>query len=132
MPPKSQKPHPSFAIPKITGFNAQTMEELAESVPLASPLLTVTPATPTCPAPYMTDKAPADIPMDTSVHDALMEDLIYRLINTTMTDDTTSKVIPDIVFQIRCDVEAHKVTKDVTKGYFMIQGKDLSVNLCCR
>ena len=53
-----------------------------------------------------------------------MEDIINRLINTSMTDSTTSKGIPDIVFQIRCDVEAHKVTTDVTKGYFVIQGKD--------
>ena len=119
MPPKTQKPPPSSVIPKISGLTVQTREELAETVTLASPNLTVpnfTPATQIIPAPTMTAKAPAAIPMDTSVHDASMEDLINRFINTTMTDNTTSQGIPDIVFQIRCDGEAHKVTTDVTKG----------------
>ena len=125
MPPKTQKP--CSVIPKIGGLTVQTREELADTVILASPNTMVPnliPATPTTPAPTMTAKAPAAIPMDTLVPDASMEDLINRLINTTMTDNTTSQGIPDIVFQIRCDMEAHKVTADVTKGYSVIQGKD--------
>ena len=104
MPPKTQKPPPSSVIPKISGLTVQTREELAETASMASPNLI--PPTNTTPAPTMTAKAPADIPipMDTSVHDATMEDLINRLINTTMTDNTTSQGIPDIVFQIRCDM----------------------------
>jgi hypothetical protein len=96
MPTKTQKP--CSVIPKIGGLTVQTRGELAEAVTLASPNLI--PTAPTTPAPTMTAKAPADIPMDTSVHDASMEDLINRLINTTMTDNTTSQGIPDIVFQI--------------------------------
>ena len=72
----------------------------------------------------MTTKAPVDTPMDTHEQDGTMEDLINRLINTTMTDRTTSKGIPDIVFQIRCDQEAHKVNETVTMGYCVIQGRD--------
>ena len=124
MGPKSNKTHTIVSGPRLADFTVQSREELAVSGLLNTSAPPVTPATPVPTAPTMTTQAPVDIPMDTTVQDATMEDLINRLINTSMTDSTTSKGIPDIVFQIKCNQEAHKVPEDVTKGYFVIQGRD--------
>ena len=62
--------------------------------------------------------------MDTTVHTLTMEELIKRLIATNMMGNTTSLGIPDLIFQVSCDQEAHKVTSDMTKGFFSIRGKE--------
>ena len=117
--PKSKRDtHPISAGQNLANFTAQDPIVLAYSGPI------VPPASPEPTAPTMATQDPLSVPKDTSVHDGTMEDLINRLINTTMTDRTTSIGIPDLVYQIRCDQEAHKVTEDVTKGYFVIQGRD--------
>jgi hypothetical protein len=72
----------------------------------------------------MSTETTVETAMDTSAHTGTMEDYLNRLINTTMTDRTTSTGIPDLVFHIGCDNENHKVTEDMQKGYFIIQGHD--------
>ena len=72
----------------------------------------------------MSTETSAVTAMDTSAHTGTMEDYLNRLINTTMTDRTISTGIPDLVFHIGCDNENHKVTEDMQKGYFIIQGHD--------
>ena len=61
-----------------------------------------------------------------------MEDLIDRLIATHMTGTTTSQGIPDLIYQVSCDIEAHKVTSDMSKGFFTINGKDFIRNSCAQ
>ena len=71
-----------------------------------------------------TTETPDPLAMDTTVHTTTMEELIERLIASNMLGNTTSLGIPDLVSQVSCDIEAHKVTQEMTKGFFTIQGKE--------
>ena len=94
--PKSKRDtHPISAGQNLANFTAQDPIVLAYSGPI------VPPASPEPTAPTMATQDPLSVPKDTSVHDGTMEDLINRLINTTMTAGTTSSGIPDLVFHIK-------------------------------
>ena len=110
--------HPITSGPDLASFAAQS------PIVLAYQGLIVPPASPEPTAPTMDTQDPLSVPMDTTVHDGSMEDLIDRLISTTMTAGNTSIGNPDLVFHIKCNQEAHKVLDDMQKGYSIIQGKD--------
>ena len=99
LPRSKRDTHPILSGPDLAPFAAQS------PIVLAYQGLIVPPASPEPTAPTMATQDPLSVPKDTSVHDGTMEDLINRLINTSMTDSTTSKGIPDIVFQIKCNQE---------------------------
>ena len=84
---------------------------------------------PTTPAAIMSVPAPVqDTPdplaMDTTVYTITMVEQIERFIATNMMGNTTSLGNPDLIYQVSCSNEAHKVTSDMTKGFFSISGKE--------
>ena len=73
---------------------------------------------------------PDQLAMDPTDHTITMEDLIDRLNVPHMTGTTTSQGIPDLIYQVSCDIEAQKVTSDMSKGFFSINGKDFIRKSC--
>ena len=41
-----------------------------------------------------------------------------------MLGNTTSSGIPDLIFQVQCNQKEHKVTTDMTKGFFIIKDNE--------
>ena len=70
--------------------------------------------------------------MDTTEHIISIEYLIDRLISTHMTGTTTSQGIHDMIYQVSCENEAHKVTSDMTKGFYTIKGRDFIRKSCAQ
>ena len=70
--------------------------------------------------------------MDTTVHTITMEELTEGLIATNMMGNATSQGIPDLIYQVSCDNEAHKVTSDMTKGFFSISGMEFIRKSCAQ
>ena len=113
---------------QVKNLKVKTREELsqntqAEVIKITLPTSAVTTTPPvTMSAPATAQVTTAPLSMDTTEHTTSMEDLIERLISTHMTGTTTSQGIPDMTYQVSCENEAHKVTPDMTKGFFTIKG----------
>ena len=99
---------------QVKNLKVKTREELSQNsqaevieITLPTSAVTTTPTTPpvTMFAPATAQVTTAPLPM----HTTNMEDLIDRLISTHMTGTTTSQGIPDVIYQVSCRKEAHKV-----------------------
>jgi hypothetical protein len=120
-----KKVHPITAGPALAKFSvaAETKGLLAPLLPpLHHPQPPIT--APASTTPDMSLETSEVTAMDTSAQTGSMEDYLNRLINTTMTDNTISTGIPDLVFHMRCDIEDHKISEDMQKGYHIIEGHD--------
>jgi hypothetical protein len=123
-----KKEHPITAGPARAKFTVAA-ETKGLLVALAAPpsgvhhppLSSTAPAIPT---PAMSTETSPVIAMDTSAQTGSMEDYLNRLINTTMTANAISTGTPDLVFHIKCEIEDHKISEDMQKGYHIIQGHD--------
>jgi hypothetical protein len=116
-----KKVHPITAGPALAKFSvaaenkgllAAIAAPFAPGVNHPQPPITAPAST----TPDMSLETSAVAAMDTSAQTGSMEDYLNRLINTTMTDNTISTGIPDLVFHIRCDNEDHKISEDMQKG----------------
>ena len=82
-------------------------------------------ATPSAVIPAQAPTVAASEPaMDTTTQTTTHEGLLETLIATNMLGDTTSSGIPDLIFQVSCNQVEHKVTADMTKGFFIIKGNE--------
>ena len=129
------KKDPAVAIiTQVKNLTVKSTEELTQVN--QAEVIKVTPPTP-APAAIMSVPAPVQdnpdpIAMDTTVHTITMKELIERLIAIDMMGNTTSLGIPDLIYQVSCDNEAHKVTSDMTKGFFSISGKEFIRKSCAQ
>ena len=89
---------------QVKNLKVKSKEELTQDNKFE--LIKVAPTTPaiTMSVPAQVQNTPNPLAMDTT--EQTMEDLIDRLIATHMTGTPTSQGIPDMIYQVSCDIEA--------------------------